>query len=365
MSFFENNGGRVPTHALPGLGLVCLVLLCGQPVRAADTDSARLYRNRDEQREAGRQHRLTDWLQVSSLAETEWSGEKRSLMASADDDRNQDTSTDLQLVWLAELSDSVQSELVMEYDSSLDTWSSSEASLAFEYRAWELVVGRQDIAFGEYFSHFATGPLIEFGEINDTAISLAYDYQDRYDLALTVYQGRATKNNTHASYDWSLALEAWPVETLALGFSYLSDLADTDERLLDDFDHRYSRKVDAWSAYVLWLGASFEFSMETVAALDSFAELDSDRNRPAAINTELVYFINSSLACTLRIESSRELEDAPQRQVGLAISYRLRDNVAMTLEGLRGRFTSNLSVDEDDRSYTHMDTLAAQLSVAF
>ena len=291
--------------------------------------------------------------------------EKYALATLPEHDRQQDTATSVQLASLIETTDWAQAELILEFDSNTDTWSTSEATLALESGAWELVIGRQDIAFGEYFSHFASGPIVEFGEINDTGISLAYDHRDRYDIALTAYRGRAQKTAGRERLDWNIALQAWPSESLGLGLSYLSDLADSDEGLLAESGNRYDKKIPAWSGYVLWLEQNFEVSLEAVAALDDFVELETDRNRPAAWNLELVYYFNGRVAAALRMEASRELEDAPRRQAGIALNYRLHDNAAITFEALRGSFSPTLATDDNDRDYDHIYTLASQLSVAF
>jgi hypothetical protein len=80
--------------------------------------------------------------------------------------------------------------------------------------------------------------------------------------------------------DWGFAAQASPVEEVNLGLSYLSDLADSQEELLDEYDDRYAERVDAVSGYADVELDAFMLTAEVVQALDAFAELAPDRDRP-------------------------------------------------------------------------------------
>ena len=82
-----------------------------------------------------------------------------------------------------------------------------------------------------------------------TGERLLYGPHDRLDLAAFVYEGRARKAGSNAGYwDWGFAVEA-SLESSMFGVSYLSDLADSQERLLTDSSDRYEKRVDVLSAY--------------------------------------------------------------------------------------------------------------------
>ncbi len=213
--------------------------------------------------------------------------------------------------------------------------------------------------------HFATGPIIEFGETGDSAMTLVYDYHDVLDLSVSVYQGDAKRINSNGRTDWSFAIESWPSDYLSFGISYLSDLADSDERLLADNGNRYKRKVSALSGYLLWVEDNFEVSLEALGALRAFREMDADRNQPQAWNMEFVYFLTPKLDGTIRLEGSREFEDAPELQTGIAVNYRVHKNIALTIEALRGYFRDAMATDDDDNAYKTVNTLGAQVSIAF
>lgn len=345
---------------------ILFILFTGSVNAAVSEDeTARLYTTREEQREAGIKHEITSWLTVSGLAEIEWYSEKLEVDLLNENDRYQDTSTTLQIATLIEPVDWTKAEFISEFDSNTDKWSTDEATIALEHGPWELVIGMQNLPFGVYISHFATGPILEFGEIKDSAVTITYDHRDMADLSLSIYRSGARKSGSDDRTDWSAAIEAWPADDISFGISYLSDLADSDERLLSDFDNRYEKRVPALSTYLLWVAEDYEISFEIVSAMDDFIELDADRNKPQAWNLEYAYFVSHTLDWAIRIEGSHELEDAPESQYGLAVNYRLHKYAVLTLEALQGEFKNGLAMNDNDEPYKTVNTLAAKLSIAF
>jgi hypothetical protein len=117
----------------------------------------------------------------------------------------------------------MRGELIYEYDDDDESNKQTidEAILAFEGGDFELELGKLFVPFGEYFSHFVSGPLLEFGETrtHDWGGTLSYGPHERLDLAAFVYEARTRKAGSNAGYwDWGFAVEASPFEssTLAL-----------------------------------------------------------------------------------------------------------------------------------------------------
>ena len=330
-----------------------------------DEQAVRLYRTREEQREVGLRHEITPWLIMNGLAEHEWEQSQFGLSNQDFHDQTENTSTNVQLGFEITPVDDVKVEWITEYDSDVDKWVTDEATIAYETGPWEWVAGKQNMPFGVFISHFATGPILEFGEVSDKGVSLAYDYQDIIDVSFTVYRGVAYHVDEKRDLDWTFALEYWPTDDFSIGMSYLSDLADVDEYLLEDSGNQYQHKVPGMSAYLLWVFDHSEISLEYIGSSGSFNELDADRNKPLAWNTEYTYFFMPSLDVSLRVEGSHELEDAPLLQYGVSLSYRLYRYSSLTVDFLNGRYKSGLALDDDDNSYGRVKTVAAQLSVAF
>jgi len=330
--------------------------------------TARIYRTREEQREAGLQREVTPWLTVSGLAEGEILFEDFDTKEGPADDSGRDDSASLQLGFILTPVEFFSAETILEYDTDKDKVEADEAFLSFETDPWELSVGKQYTPLGVYFSNFVSGPLLEFGETQAREVAtLTYGPSDDLDIFLTAYRGRARKQGKNSGeWNWALATEFWLNDDWSFGLSYQSDLADSDSRLLEDNNDRYAEQVAAVSGYILWAGDWFEVTLEALAATGSFEELDSDRDKPWAWNAELVHFYpGTNFEISFRIEGSQELEDEPRYQFGPAITWRTGKNASITVEYLHGEFEDELATTENDDPYDHVDRVGAILSVAF
>lgn len=347
--------------------LLGLFMSASAGAESVDTeDSVRLYSTPSEQREAGLKHRLTSWLTVGGLAELEWQAEKTGFSNRHSSRTDSDNAASVQLSATATPWPFAKGELVLNYDTDIDRIEADEAIASLEYDAWELAYGRQYLPFGVYFSHFASGPLLEFGETRDLAATLSYDLHDQMDLSASVYRGQGRKTDDSGSnIDWTLAVEGWLNESVSLGASYQSDLADADSDLLEDTGQRYSRRVPGLSGHLMWTSDHFEVTAEFAGAMRAFRELETDRNQPLAWNIELANFLSPHIDWALRLEGSRELEDQPRLRYGVSVSFRAGRYGSLTLDYLHSRFKHNFAQDDDDNPISHTNEVAAQLSIGF
>lgn len=347
--------------------LLCslLVNIFGIKFVSAEEDQSRLYSTREERREAGVKHEITPWLTIAGLAEFEWEWKKFDYRSLDGNDYIKNNSASVQLGIDIMPLDWTLVEIITEYDTDANELFLDEATIAFEHDAWELVIGKQALDFGVFFSHFASGPILEFGETTDYAVTLAYNYQDIFDVHVSAFRGDAHKTNSNDKLDWSAALETWLTDYLSFGMSFSSDLAEADTSLLGDFGNNYQKKVPALSGYLLWVGENYEITLEALGAIRDFRELDTDRNQPIAWNMEFVHFVTPKIDWALRLEGSYELEDEPELQVGIALNYRLHKNIYLSTEILHGFFKDDLATDDRNNAYKSVTSLGALLSVAF
>lgn len=330
-------------------------------------ESAPRYRTREEAREAGLQRHLTDWLILSTLFETEIIRNSYVHDQVDNDDVSMEETFSLQLGLLLTLSTFVAFEAVVEYDSDENDFLADEAYLSFELDPWELTLGKQYTPFGTYFSRFVSGPMVEFGETQaKRSLALTYGPSDDFDITLMAYQGNASADDSDDEWDWSAAIEAWPLEGLALGLSYQSDLADADERLLREWDDRYRNRVAGASGYMFVVRDDYEFSFEYLTALNSFGELPRDQDRPYAWNAELSrYLTGPNVEIAVRIEGSGELPEMPGRQYGISLTNYVDRHASFTLEYLHGNFDEWTVHEEDEESLEHVNTFGAKLILEF
>ena len=174
------------------LCVLAFVLLFNLPrtVTAEDEpeEKARIYTTREERREAGQEHRLNAWLSASDLIELEAGREWIALSDPNPDSRERDVSSTLNLGLLATPYSWIKSEAIFEFDHEFKgdapEVSMDEGTVSLLHGPFELEAGRVYVPFGEYFSHFATGPLLEFGETRGNGADLSWTPHERVDLSV-------------------------------------------------------------------------------------------------------------------------------------------------------------------------------------
>ena len=330
--------------------IAAALILIPRALHAEDDpeDKARIYTTREERREAGQDHRLSAWLSASDLIEVEAGREWVALSDPEPDTRERDLSSTLDLGVLAAPSSWIKGEAIFELEHAFEgeapLVTMDEGTVSLLHGQFELEAGRLYVPFGEYFSHFATGPLLEFGETRGNGADLSFTPHERLDLSVFAYDGKAepvTGGTTNVN--GGVAVAGSPFMNWNIGASYLSDLADAKDGLLRDFDDRYRSRVDAISAYTVVGRGQFEVTAEMVRALKAFEELPADRNQPFAWNVELAFFPEGAVDAAVRVEGSQELEEAPRLMGGLALSWRPLRAVSTTVEYLHGTYDASVS----------------------
>ncbi|HRD67739.1 MAG TPA: hypothetical protein PKY50_16460 [Candidatus Competibacter sp.] len=337
------------------------------PPTADERESARLYLTNEERRKVGRKYSLTSWLTAAALIELEGQSQAFRSTESNSKDRLADTTTSAQAEFIAATPwRNAKAEIVLEYDSTANRIVADEAFLGVEVEDWEIEAGRLYTPLGIYISHFASGPLLEFAESRADGLMLSYTPSDRLEFKLMGYRGEARPaNDGSEKLDWAASIEARLGGGWLLGLSYQSDLADSREALLEDSGSRYLKRVGAAGGYAVWTTADFDLTFEVIGALRPFDELEDDRNQPIAWNAEFAHFVHPRFDWALRWEGSRELVDAPDRRVGLALIWRPVEQASLTVEYLYGWFSGSLATNEEGEPYESTYQIGAKLSVAF
>jgi len=328
-----------------------------------EKDQARSYRTREERRSAGLKYKITDRITLTGLFESEYiyEGFRLNDESSAHED---EFSAPIQLGLEMVPAPWAKVELVYEYDIASNEHILDEGVLIMEAGDFDMELGKLYVPFGEYFSHFVTGPILEFGETRDAGIVLSYTPDDRLDLSTFVYKGRAVQDEPgSSSLDWGFSSEYSPFDFATLAISYLSDLADSQERFLDDSHHRYENRVAALSGYALIGYGQFEVTAEFVHALSSFEELDSEQNKPRAWNIEFAYYPKNDLELALRYEGSKEFENAPHFKGGVGATWHATKNIYLSLEYLQGKFHRGLSEDSEEPELRTLHQFGARISI--
>lgn len=261
------------------------------PGLAEEESSARLYRSPDERREAGVGHEITKWLTVSGLAEAETDYVKDARRIGNKLAGQRKSSQSFQLGFDAEITDRLRAEITFEYEIDHDYGAVDEALVEYEADHWSLSLGRENIKFGEYFSHFASGPLLEFGETRADAVTIGYKFSTGLEIFGFGFEGDVMgvdQGGKQTDYGGGFELTLRD-EVFMFGLTYLSDLSESDEQFLLDAGSRYQARVAGLNAYILLVMQQFEVTAETVMALTRFRELEVEIDQPGAYNLELAW----------------------------------------------------------------------------
>ncbi len=360
--------------------LPCLALAQGtdelielkQRVAALEKRNAELYHNLEGKKEAGLDTQLSKYLTLSGLLEVEAAAESVHFRGGKSDSASDLTLATAQLGLGITVNENIGGDLIVLYeeaegeDNDIEI---DEATINFEFGSLNGRVGRQYVPFGNYYSHFISDPLtLELGETRSTALRAGYA-GEKWALSGFVFDGDADKNNDEDHIDdFGASLVLTPAAGIEFGASYLSDLAESDAGMVDD----YRRRVAGWSTYAVAGIGPVELSAEALGALRSFSAEDLDENgdgkgdKPLAWNVEAAVYPASNFEVALRLEGSDEIAEAPELQYGICSSWSPIEHLSLSLEYLRGEFDRDFApADDDNNSGRYRDLVTAQLAIEF
>ena len=337
-------------------------------VEEIQAESARLYSSLEERRAAGQGHEITDWLTLSGLLEAE-AGQTRDKIRNGVTDRREDKSiATVQLGLELGISESLSAELLFE--SEWDDGQRSvidEAFLAIEDGRWNVEAGRLYLPFGQFYSNFITGPLLEFGETRGTALTAIYSLSEKVKYSLFIFDGETEASKKESDrLNWGLSVDfEFTNRAVRAGASYLSDLTETQEISRFDFANSGRNRVGGLSGYFLIGNGSLELSAEFMRSLRAFPAFEADANRPTAWNVELAYAPRTPLLFALRLEGSSELPEEPTNQRGVSATWRINKYSSISVEYLFGRYKDGFVLDDNGNALSTRRQFAVQIAVEF
>lgn len=334
-------------------------------------NTVRIYRSPEERREAGLGRQVTDWLKVSTLAEIEATVTRDHFADGKAVTNRERPALVLQLAMQMSFAEWLEAELIFDFetDGKHEQSQLDEAMLGIDLEPWGIKAGRQYVPFGAYYSHFVTGPMLEFGETRADALIFDYTVNGHLELIGYVFESELQSPGSrgfYADWDWGASFELTIAqEAIRIGAGFLSDLSESNERLLADSGHGYLKRVPAWNAYALFGCDGYEVTAEFVRAAAAFREFERNADKPFAWNVELAVFPTQAMQYALRVEHSKELADQPRWRYGISATWRPFKNVSLSLEYLRATYRKGFVLGDDENSLRSGDHAAAQLSLEF
>lgn len=355
------------------LTLPCVILaeLGGSPSpeRAAE-ESVRIYRSPDERREASLGIPLTDWLKFGAVVEVEKEWQKDNFRGN-DNDTTDDPDPQLAIELGLEVlyQEWLEAELLIaiEDDGRTHYQEVDEALVGVDLGDVGIKMGWIYLPFGVFYSHFVTGPLLEFGQTRATSFLVDYTFaDDTVEVAGFIFDSDIDEKRDQNELDWGVSVEfETHDESIRLGAGYISDLAESEEEFLFDFNEQWSRRVPAWNAYGMFGYPPFEFTAEVVRALKPFKEYDKENNQPFSYNIELAYFPFRQIQFAFRIEHSEEFDGAPEWQYGVSTTWAPIDNLTFSIDYLYARYKDGFVTDDFDNIQTSHSFIALNAAWTF
>jgi len=335
----------------------------------------RIYRSPEERREAASGVRLTPWLMFGAVVdiEKEWKTDNYTNRVHTVENPNPELAIELgfeltDLEWL-------EGELLfaIEENGRRHFQEVDEGFLGVDFDGVGAKIGLLYVPFGEFYSHFVSGPMLEFAQTRRPAVITDYTLFDLLEISGYLFKGKLEKraNPNKHKIGWGVAAELVSRdESIRIGGGYISDLGEGDDgELFVDFNYKIKNHVPGWTLHGLIGIPPFEFTGEIVRATESFKEFDSKADKPLAYNLELAFYPPQLpwLQLAFRWEGSTELEDEPKSIYGLGISLRPFDNINMSVSGeyLRGNFRKGFSTDDNDNEQLSSDIFAVQATYLY
>lgn len=325
------------------------------------------FRTRDERREAGLGTELTDWLTFSGLVEVEHIREALSFTEGLGNHYDFSTDPAVQAALDVSILDIFEVELILEYSEDSRDPIMDELIIEADLGEFGFSVGRFYAPFGLYYSHFVTGPMLEYSETRRDMFVIDYDFFDVVEIAAFTFEGETRKfAESKDDIGWGLSLDAFLLTgRLNVGGGYISNIAESDEEFLIEENNIFQQKVGAWNAYAVYEADTWDVSFEILNAVESFREFDRTEDRPESWNLEAAYFPGNAFELAFRYERSRELIDAPEKQLGVALTWRLPNNISMTAEYLKSDYKKGFVEEDDDIFVRDGNTIALWFAIEF
>ncbi|MDH3504109.1 MAG: LbtU family siderophore porin [Nitrospirota bacterium] len=367
---------RVAVGSIGGL-LVALLLFPHEGIAADATssipkttkpDQVRIYRSPEERRDAGLGTQVTDWLRIGGVADLGQEIQHNNFYGTKDLFTRDNPQLSLEVGFEVNYHDWLEAEVLFAIDESGNRHFQEldEGLIGVNLDEVGAKIGWLYVPFGAYYSHFVTGPLLEVGQTRAAALVVDYTFFDSLEIASYIFNSRADKHKNHNELDWGVNLEyVSKDESVRIGVGYLSDLAESDDNILEDFKRIYRRRVPAWEAYALFGITPFEFTAEVLQATRTFKELPENENKPFSFNTELAYFPIHSLQFAVRLEHSEELSGEPAWQYGIGTTWAPLERLTVSLEYLYGKYKKGFALDDNDNRQVSHHFAAGQITIGF
>jgi len=334
--------------------------------------TVRIYRTPEERREASEGKQVLPWLKFGAVVDIGKEWQTNNFKRGIKTVENPDTELAIELGFELTAIEWLEAEILfaIEETGSRHYQEVDEGFVGVDLDDFGAKIGKLYMPFGEFYSHFVTGPLVEFAQTRGPGLIVDYTFWDRFEISGYIFDGKVDKKGHSGKHqlDWGLAAEfVTEDESIRIGGGYISDLGEGDAEFFLDFNNTFQQRVPGWTVHGLIALPPLEFTGEIVHATEAIKEFDQGADKPLTYNLELTYYPPQIpwIQFALRYEHSAEFEGEPQSIYGVATSIRPLENLALSFEYLRGDFKKNFSFDDNDNEQTSYDLIAIEATFVF
>lgn len=316
-------------------------------VEALEEHQGEIYHTLEEKKSPGHMERIAEKISFGGLVEVEIGHE------SAEDTTNGIVAATVELAIDAEINENVNAHVLLLWEEH-DPIAMDEATIEVTTPYGMVVTaGKMYIPFGVFNSHFVSDPLtLELGEANQSAALVSFE-QDMFSVSVGAFNGHIEDGGADVIENYVLSATVTPMEDVSVGFSYISNIAETER----DFGllgvDTVIDKVAGFgvSASVAFQGFSIEgeyvSAVEEFDVLDLDIDVDGNGDKPSAFNLEVAYQVNDKIEVAAKYEGNTDMFDLPENQFGVVASYELFEHTALGVEYLHGEFATAGTEDRD------------------
>ncbi len=316
-------------------------------VKELEEHQGKIYRTLKEKKTPGHMERIAEKISLGGLVEAEIGHE------SAEDTSNGIVAATAEIAIDAEINEHVNGHILLLWEEH-DPIHMDEATIEVT-TPYGLVVtaGKMYVPFGVFNSNFVSDPLtLELGETNQSAALVSFE-QDMFSVSAGAFNGHIEDGGADVIENYVLSATITPMEDVSVGFSYISNIAETERDFTLVGVDTVIDKVAGFGVSASAAYQGFSIEGEYVSALEDFnvADLDDDGDlngdKPSAFNVELAYALNDRLSVAAKYEGNTDMFDLPETQYGVCATYEIFEHTSLGVEFLHGEFATAATEDRE------------------
>ncbi len=158
----------------------------------------RIYSTPEERREAAAKTQITPWLRFGGVVDLEKEWQTNNFKRGVKSVDNPDTELSIELGFELTWIEWLEAEILfaIEENGSRHYQEVDEGFVGVDLDDFGVKVGWLYLPFGEFYSHFVTGPLVELGQTRGAAIIVDYSFWEPFEISGYIFDSKVNKQES-------------------------------------------------------------------------------------------------------------------------------------------------------------------------